>query len=169
MCERWVGDWTETATYWPPVSLSLAALLSRSAWLLNRGPWGSSPLLRAGSHCLELQQLILNSLNFLSNRVISLFDILQLPVSVASAPNSTRPQSRLYPDIFDRMHPFLDRRLGRRSICYICLVWMIHTEKNIFVWQIDWMFIKLQSKNKGQIDKLIEFNCMSNRLALSRA
>ena len=39
MCERWVGDWTETATYSPPVPLSLAALLSRSAGLLNRGSW----------------------------------------------------------------------------------------------------------------------------------
>ena len=39
MCERWVGDWTETATYWPPVPLSLAALLSRFTGLLNRGPW----------------------------------------------------------------------------------------------------------------------------------
>ena len=33
---------------------------------------------------------------------------------------STRPQSRLYPDIFDRMHLFLDRRLGRRWTCYPC-------------------------------------------------
>ena len=40
MCERWVGDWTKRATYWPPVPLSLAVLLSRSAWLLNRGSWG---------------------------------------------------------------------------------------------------------------------------------
>ena len=30
----------QTATYWPPVPLSLAALLSRSAGLLNRGSWG---------------------------------------------------------------------------------------------------------------------------------
>ena len=46
MCERWVGDWTVTATYWPPVPLSLVALLSRSAGLLNRGPresWFSLP------------------------------------------------------------------------------------------------------------------------------
>ena len=56
MCERWVGDWTKTTTYWPTVPPSLAALLSRSAGLLNRGPWGPSPLLRAGSYCLELQQ-----------------------------------------------------------------------------------------------------------------
>ena len=57
MCERWVGDWIKTATYWPPVPLSLVALLSRSAGLLNRVAWGPSPLLRAGSHRLELQQL----------------------------------------------------------------------------------------------------------------
>ena len=37
MCERWVAD--RTATYWPPVPLSLAALLSRSAGLLNQGSW----------------------------------------------------------------------------------------------------------------------------------
>ena len=30
----------QTATYWPPAPLSLAALLSRSAGLLNRGSWG---------------------------------------------------------------------------------------------------------------------------------
>ena len=45
MCERWVGDWTKTATCWPPVPLSLAAFLSHSAGLLNRGPWGPSSLL----------------------------------------------------------------------------------------------------------------------------
>ena len=57
MCKRWVGDWTNSATYWPPVPLSLGALLSRSAWLLNRGPRGPIPLLRNSSHCIELQQL----------------------------------------------------------------------------------------------------------------
>ena len=30
----------QTATYWPPVHLSLAALLSRSDGSLNRGSWG---------------------------------------------------------------------------------------------------------------------------------
>ena len=60
MCERWVGDWTKTATYWPPVPPSLEALLSRSSGLLNWGPWGPSPLLRAGSHCFKLQQLTPN-------------------------------------------------------------------------------------------------------------
>ena len=62
----------------------------------------------------------LQTKNFLSHRVISLFDANLLLVGVTSAPNSTYPQSKLYPDIFDRMHLFLDRRLARRSICYNC-------------------------------------------------
>ena len=39
MSERWVGDLTN-CNIWPPVPLSLAALISRSAGLLNRGSWG---------------------------------------------------------------------------------------------------------------------------------
>ena len=61
MCERWVRDWTKTATYWHPIPPSLAALLSSSAGLLNRGPSGPSSLLGAGSHYLELQRLTPNS------------------------------------------------------------------------------------------------------------
>ena len=37
LCVRGELDTEQTATYWPPVPLSLAALLSRSAGLLNRG------------------------------------------------------------------------------------------------------------------------------------
>ena len=40
LCVRGELETEETATYWPPVPLSLAALLSRSAGLLNRGSWG---------------------------------------------------------------------------------------------------------------------------------
>ena len=40
----------QTATYWPQVPLTIAALLPHSAGLLNRGPEGSSPLSGAGSH-----------------------------------------------------------------------------------------------------------------------
>ena len=43
--ERWIGDWTKTATYWPPALLAIAALLSHPTGLLNRGPWGPSSLL----------------------------------------------------------------------------------------------------------------------------
>ena len=48
MCERWVGDWTETATYWPALPPSLVALLSRSAGLLNRRAW---ELVLTASNC----------------------------------------------------------------------------------------------------------------------
>ena len=111
----------QTATYWPPVLLSLSALLSRSAGLLNRGSWGPIALcwMLVLSTASYLRLTDSNSLNFLSHRVIQLFDCHLLPVSVAFAPNSTRPRSRLYLDVFDRMHLFLDWRLGRRSICYI--------------------------------------------------
>ena len=39
-CVRGELETEQTTTYWPPVPLSLAALLSRSAGLLNRGSWG---------------------------------------------------------------------------------------------------------------------------------
>ena len=121
----WEVSWSlnKTATYWSPALLAIAALLSRSAGRLNRGSWGLTALrwvlvLSTASYLQFDRPQTLNSLNFLSHRVISLFDIHLLPVSVTSAHNSTCPQSRLYPDIFDRMHQFLDRRLGRGSLCY---------------------------------------------------
>ena len=40
LCVRGELETKQTATYWPPVPLLLAALLSRSAGLLNRGSWG---------------------------------------------------------------------------------------------------------------------------------
>ena len=50
LCVRGELETEQTARYWPPVPLSLAALLSRSAGQLNRGSWGSHrPLLGAGS------------------------------------------------------------------------------------------------------------------------
>ena len=61
MCKRWVGDWTKTATYWPPALLAIAALISHPVGLLNQGPWGPSSLLSLVLHCFELQQLTPNS------------------------------------------------------------------------------------------------------------
>ena len=74
-----------------PVPLSLAALLSRSAGLLNRGSWWPIALCwGAGSlYSILSPTNWLQLLNFLSHQVISLFDDHLLPVSVASAPNST--------------------------------------------------------------------------------
>ena len=44
LCERGELDTEQTAAYWPPVPLSLAALLSRSTRLLNRGSCGPTAL-----------------------------------------------------------------------------------------------------------------------------
>ena len=55
LCVRGELETEQTATYWPPFPMTIAALLSYSAGLLNRGSWGTSPLQGAGSHCLELQ------------------------------------------------------------------------------------------------------------------
>ena len=44
LCVRGELETEQTATYWPQVPLSQAALLSRSAELLNRESWGPSPL-----------------------------------------------------------------------------------------------------------------------------
>ena len=50
LCVRGELETEQTATYWPSVPLSLAALLSRSAGQLNRGVLRThSPLLGAGS------------------------------------------------------------------------------------------------------------------------
>ena len=43
LCVRGELETEQTATYWPPVLLSLAALLSCSAGQLNQGPEGPSP------------------------------------------------------------------------------------------------------------------------------
>ena len=94
LCVRGGLETEQTDTYWPQVPLTIAALLSHSAGLLN---WGSlraaSPLSGAGSHCLELQ------LELQQNQAVcgSLFDIHLLPVGVAIAPNSTRPQVKVTP------------------------------------------------------------------------
>ena len=44
LCVRGELETEQTATYWPQIPLSLAALLSCSAGLLNRESWGPSPL-----------------------------------------------------------------------------------------------------------------------------
>ena len=98
---------TEQTAYWPPVPLSLAALLSRSAEC-----WFS------------LQHLISNltDSNWLNLSVAPSYIIVwRSPASygrhICTQFNPSIAKV-IYPDIFDRIHLFLDRRLGRRSICY---------------------------------------------------
>ena len=41
MCERWVGDWTKTATYWPPSSSGHSSVSFSFSWAAQPGAWGS--------------------------------------------------------------------------------------------------------------------------------
>ena len=43
LCVRGELETEQTATYWPQVPLTIAALLSHSAGLLNQGSWGPKP------------------------------------------------------------------------------------------------------------------------------
>ena len=65
LCERGELEIEQTATYWPPVPLSFAALLSRSAGLLDRGSWGPIALcwMLVLSTASYLQLIDSNSLN----------------------------------------------------------------------------------------------------------
>ena len=84
----------QTATYWPQVLLTIAALLSHSGWAAQ--PWfteSSSPLSGAGSHSAG----ILSPTDSSRVLVIFLFDIHLLPLIYTSAS--------------------LDWQLGRGSIC----------------------------------------------------
>ena len=100
VCERWVGDRTKTPTYWPPTLLAMTAFLSRTTGLLNRGP-GAQPLLGHGSHSSIFSPTGLNFLSLgLYNNLPSTYFWRASQFSL----NSSLRQSRLSPDIFDRMH-----------------------------------------------------------------
>ena len=107
----------------PPSSSGHSSASFSFSCAAQPGAWGPSSRLRVGSHSSIwnhwLQALNSNCLTSCLTQVISLFDTHLLLVDVTSAPNSTRPQLRLSPDIFDRMHllfaqvHFLFWQLGR--------------------------------------------------------
>ena len=136
MCERWVGDGDRLQHIDPKFLCIIAALLPHSAGLLNRGLEGPSPRSGAGFHYGILLPTASGTRTVTATRTeISCLD-LQLTQTVcgtwlynclmptcflwASHLHRIQPvhRSRWYFDIFDRMHLFLDWRLGRRSICY---------------------------------------------------
>ena len=85
------GDRTKTATYWSPTLLAIAAFLSRSPGLLNRGPWGPSL-------CWDMVLIPASSLQLIWTSCRRGYII------ILRALNSNRRQSRVSPDIHDRMH-----------------------------------------------------------------
>ena len=133
VCERWVGDGERLQHIDPKFLCIIAALLPHSSGLLNRGPEGPTPLSGAGSnngilsptttgtHCLELNSANLGLQQTQAVCGTWLYNYLTSTCFLwASQLHRIQPvhRSRWYPDIFDRMHLFLDWRLGRGSICY---------------------------------------------------
>ena len=100
MCERWVRDWTDCNILTPNSSVFSSTSFS-FCWAAQSGVLRAQPSLGAGAHYSILSLTISTCL---WHQVIKLFDTHLLLVGVTSAPNSSCPQSRLYPDIFDRMH-----------------------------------------------------------------
>ena len=127
MCERWAGNWTKTATYWPPALLAIAALLSHPAGLLNRGSWGPSLCwdLVLTPWTATTDSKLWFPINWLP--VAPGYIIVWRPpasVSVASAPNSTHQGYPLISSTgctcyLHRSISYLTAWPGRRSICYI--------------------------------------------------
>ena len=128
MCERWVGDQTKTATYWPPplAPPAIAVRLSRSAGLLNRGP---GPKLSAHSSIwnADFKLWTPTALNFLSPGLYNNFTSTYILRVSQFALNSTPRPSRspliswyLQPDapvIYTGAFLLLTAWLGWRSIC----------------------------------------------------
>ena len=85
LCVRGELETEQTATYWPQVPLTIAALLSYSAGLFNRGSWGPKP--SAGSWFSLPWTATWTPTNWLQlwHWVISLFDVHLLPVGIAIA------------------------------------------------------------------------------------
>ena len=117
---RGVFEMEQTATYWHLVPLTIAALLSHSAGLLNRGSLrAASPLSGASSHCLELQHELNCNWLQLTQTVWGTRLYIGRPPASCERRNCTEFNPSIgQGDIFDRIHLFLDWRLGRWSICY---------------------------------------------------
>ena len=98
LCVRGVLETEQTATYWHPVPLSLAAPLSHSAGLLNQGSWGPLAL------CWVL---VLSTASYLQLtepvRGTGLYNCF-LWASHLHPIQPVRSQGYIYPDTFDWMH-----------------------------------------------------------------
>ena len=94
-----VGDWTKTATYCPPQLFRPWRCVFLVLLGCSTGGLGAQPL------CRELV-LTARSGTLTSNFELQLLDFLSHPgyIIVLRPLNSTRRQSRLSPDLFDRMH-----------------------------------------------------------------
>ena len=138
MCERWVGDGTDCHIL-TPSSFDHSSTSSSFCWAAQSGSWGPEPSVWRwlslrhpvpNCDCNSNWTLPASDSNWLTQAVCGtwLYNFL-MPTCIPWASHLHRIQSvhrsRWYSDIFDRMHLFLDWRLGRRSVCYTCLLSMV--------------------------------------------
>ena len=133
VCERWVGDWIKTATYWPPSSSGHSRRLFRSPGLLNRGPGGPASLLRAGSHSsiwnTDFKLWTPNAWHPVSPRLYHCFTSTQFNPSIVKViPWSLRPDAQVHFS-FDSL---ARSAVNMQHSVYIFRVWNYFYGCNIF-------------------------------------
>ena len=112
MCERWVGDWTNCSILIPSSFLFSSTSFS-FCWAAQLGVLRAhNPLLGAGS-----LYSILSPTNWTSCHT-RLYHCLTPTCFLWTL--HLHPIQPVHSQGYNLMHLFLDRRLGRRSICYIC-------------------------------------------------
>ena len=123
VCERWLGDGTD-CNILTPSSSDYSSTSFSFCWTAQPGvtegrkpsvwSWFSLPrtATRTSTNWLQLTRAVCGT--WLYNCLPSTFFLW------ASQLRRIQPvhRSRWYPDIFDRIHLFLDWRLGRGPICY---------------------------------------------------
>ena len=121
MCERWVGDWKKTATYWPPSSSGHNSASFLFSWAVQPGTWGPSCCADSWFPQLDLehwlQALNSNCLTSCLTRVITLFYVHSIqPVNSQGHPLISSTGCICY---LHRWISHLTAWPGRRSICNI--------------------------------------------------
>ena len=111
----WEGSWRrgQTATYWPKVLLTIAALLSHSGWAAQ--PWVTEGPTPSACRWLSIRHLVPNWLQLQRTQAVCgtwLCNCLTCTCFLWAYAFATITEfnhahrSRWYPDIFDRMHLF---------------------------------------------------------------
>ena len=112
MCERWVGDGTD-CNILTPSSSDYSSTSSSFCCILSPTGTATRTELTRTNFRLELNQAVYGTWLY------KFFDVHLLPMGVRICTEFNHVhRSRWYSNIFDRMHLFLDWRLGRGSICY---------------------------------------------------
>ena len=158
--------WGQTATCWPKVLLTIAALLSHSGWAAQ--PWvteGRKPsvckLILTLASCPQLTPTgTWTDPSCLWHLVIFLFDAHLLPVSIHICTKFNHVhRSRWYSYIFDQMHLF------RCSSTYIhrCIPWLTARSRvnmlHVYHLVIPWFSFKCKSLFFSMCKKL--FSCLN--------